>query len=346
MLKAYLCSSPNYIYGDFYVLTRQYRETVQFGKEYIFFNDKYLNRFNVVKEVYVPCGKCIQCVISRSKSWEIRSLFELQNYSKSVCLTLTYNDENLPQYRSEIYKDDNVYYLPDSKNGIINYKDVQDFVKRLRKRFKFKREIKYICSCEYGSEGTFRPHYHLILFNFDIDLLGEDYSKLRYRVSKKGTVLYKSPILESIWNKGFVDVGKVDVQSCRYVSQYCCKNFLKTRGKDYVKKILNLKNFVSRECIHASQGLGLSTFRRNYRSIIESNFIKYGSFAYAIPKYFYNKLETINNKLFQIVKKKMYDYWINFKFEGDIKKRALIHSETLFRKLNLFHSDFTGCLLT
>lgn len=58
-------------------------------------------------------------------------------------------------------------YVPISKNGYMSLdkKDLQKFMKRLRKRSIDK--LKYYAVGEYGSK-TMRPHYHLIIFNADI----------------------------------------------------------------------------------------------------------------------------------------------------------------------------------
>lgn len=340
-LHAYLCSDPNPWFGNFMIITKQYREYAQLGKEYLFFTEKYLTRFLNVHDVWLPCGKCIQCMNARSKNWEIRSIFEKNNHEKNCCLTLTYNDENLPKGSDFIATDEGIMRIPDDKKGVANYKDIQDFVKRIRKHFNFKKEIRYICSIEYGSTGTLRPHYHLILFGFCPNDL------VFYKKTKKGTLLYKSKFLNEKWNKGFVDVGKCDVQSCRYVAQYCCKGLLKERKcvKPNDKFLLKYKNNISRECLHASLGLGLKSFIKNYQSIVNSGKIVYGKFTYGIPRYFIKKLEFINNKLFQIVKKKGHDFWLNFVWNDEQKRLAMIRTDKLLHKLNLFRSDLLHCII-
>lgn len=345
MLQAYLARNPKQIFGNFYIVTRQYREYAQLDKDYIFFNTKYLNRFETVNVVYVPCGKCIQCLTNRSKSWEIRSVFEMLQYPDSCCLTLTYNDENLPKCdKNVMINDDEVLTIDDEKRGIINYKDIQDFIKRLRKKFDFRREIKYICGCEYGGSGTLRPHYHILLFGYSPD----DISTTKVRRSAKGTILYKSPSLDKLWGKGFVDVGKADVQSARYISQYCCKNLLKERkcASKYNKKVLKAKNMIARECLHASIGLGLRQFKRNFRAIINNGVIRYGKFCYSIPKYFIKKLESFSSELYQNVKQKAREYWLNFKWTQEDQNQARIRTERLLERLNLFHSDVVNCLVS
>ena len=172
-ISAILCSHPKSFFGNFYILTKQYREIVQLQKEYLFFpserNNRYIKKFNNVQTVYLPCGKCIQCLHSRSKSWEIRSSLELLKYKNAVCLTLTYDDEHLPMF------------------GKLKYSDVQKFIKRIRKDCKV--PIKYMCCGEYGGTKT-RPHYHIIIFNY----LPPDRLRL-YKRTKKGTCLYKSDYL-------------------------------------------------------------------------------------------------------------------------------------------------------
>ena len=58
-------------------------------------------------------------------------------------VTLTYDDDHLPEYNS------------------LNYKHFQDFMKRLRKSHNGVRF--YMCG-EYGEDFS-RPHYHALLFN-------------------------------------------------------------------------------------------------------------------------------------------------------------------------------------
>ena len=322
-IEAILCSHPKQFFGNFFILTRQYREVVQLNKEYIFFpserNKKYVSRFNNVQTVYLSCGKCIQCLNSRSKSWELRSSLEKLKYEHACCLTLTYDNEHLPMF------------------GKLRYKDVQDFIKRLRKDLKV--PIKYMCSGEYGGMKT-RPHYHLIIFGYSP-------SDMRlYARSKKGTKLYKSDYLTSKWSKGFVDVGEVTHQTCRYVSQYCCKKLLNETTKRHprFKRIYEWKNSKSREFLHCSVRFGLDWFKRNYRSVIANSKIVLGRFTYSIPRYFIKKLEEINPLMFKKYKEKTRDYWLSYKNTPDDVYRSRIKSDKLLQKLNLFHSQNFGML--
>lgn len=318
-IEAVLCSHPKPFFGNFMVLTRQYREYAQLNKEYLFFGNKYINRFDNVQKVYLPCGKCIQCLNSRSKSWEVRSSLELLKYKNACCLTLTYDNDHLPAF------------------GLLKYKDVQDFIKRLRKHINV--PIKYMCSGEYGGIKT-RPHYHIIIFGFKPE------DMRLYARSKKGTPLYKSSFMSSLWNKGFVDVGEVNHQTCRYVSQYCCKKLLNETVKmpPRFKRIYNWKQKKSREFLHCSIKFGFDWFKRNYRSVISQNKIVLGKFTYAIPRYFIKKLESINPDMFRNFKQKTHQFWLNFKNTPDDVRKAKIKTDSLLSRLNLFHSSNFGCV--
>lgn len=101
-------------------------------------------------DITVPCGKCLACRMQRSKEWATRLLHELDNYNaQGIFITLTYNDE----------------YLPEDKS--IRKKELQDFFKRLRKRIDG-RKIKYYACGEYG-EQLGRPHYHAIILGLRFD---------------------------------------------------------------------------------------------------------------------------------------------------------------------------------
>ena len=314
--ECWLVKNPHPWFGNFKILTRQYNEIVQWNKEYILWktpkNAKLKERFIHCQTVYLPCGKCIQCLVKRSNSWTLRSSLELQKYDKACVLTLTYRDSDLPE------------------NGNLNYKDVQLFLKKLRNRTK--QKIKMMCCCEYGSK-TLRPHYHIILFNYfpdDIPKIGDQLKW--YKRTRKGSLLFKSKFLENLWSHGFVDVGLVNHQTCRYVSQYCCKKVFKT-SKDYVDKIKEAP-----EKLVCSVGFGLDWFLRNYRAVIDSGKIILGGFTFSIPRYFIKKLEFINKPLFDKYKEKLHNLFLNYNYDSEEQKRMLARSDRLKQKFGIFHT--------
>nr|QJB18873.1 MAG: replication initiator protein [Microvirus sp.] len=119
--------------------------------------------------ISVPCGKCLQCKMSRSREWASRIMHEVPYWTNPLFVTLTYDDKNLPH------------------NSSLKKRDLQLFFKRFRKSLKTK--IKYYACGEYG-EKALRPHYHLILFTDEKELpLSSSWGKGLYHV---GQVTYES----------------------------------------------------------------------------------------------------------------------------------------------------------
>lgn len=110
--------------------------------------------------ITVPCGHCMSCRVNYTSAWKLRLLYELSNWDKALFLTLTYDDEHLPDDLS------------------IHKKELSAFFKRLRSELDYdgKGKIKYYACGEYGEKGGLiqngihagkfvkRPHYHAIVF--------------------------------------------------------------------------------------------------------------------------------------------------------------------------------------
>lgn len=130
----------------------------------------------------VSCGQCLSCRIKRQSGMALRAILENCTSGSGHFITLTYaiSPENL------------------------DYKDIQDFLKRLRK-FESQRSamlpIRYLCVGEYGSK-TGRPHWHLLIWNAEhLDQVS----------------------LGKLWPQGFVYTGNVTAQSIKYTARYCLK---------------------------------------------------------------------------------------------------------------------------
>lgn len=115
-------------------------------------------------------------------------------------------------------------HVPVSDNGFmtLDVKDVQDFFKRLRRKYpKNYPKIRYYVAGEYGTENK-RPHYHIILFN--ADALNVDASwKFPSRNGRKISVdrLDKSSRVPS--SAGYIHYGDVSGASVGYTLKYICK---------------------------------------------------------------------------------------------------------------------------
>ncbi|UPW41575.1 replication initiator protein [Peromfec virus RodF8_53] len=148
--------------------------------------------------IQVPCGKCLECLSNQSIEWAFRISDEAKLYSDNCFITLTYNNDFLPE------------------GGSLCRRDVQLFLKLLRRRLAPRRIRVFYCG-EYGKKHL-RPHYHIIVFNFS----PTDLKKLPSSLSGKEE-LYRSQFIESIWTKGFSSVGKLTFESAKYCAKYMQK---------------------------------------------------------------------------------------------------------------------------
>lgn len=137
------------------------------------------------EKLFVPCGKCRACRISRSREWAVRIIHEASCHDGSIFTTLTYDDENLPG------------------NGELVKKDLQDFLKRLRRDLE-PRKVRYFGVGEYGDQYG-RPHYHVLIFGLSIDDPATH------------------ALVSENWNKGRIHIGTVTYDSARYCADYIQK---------------------------------------------------------------------------------------------------------------------------
>lgn len=169
----------------------------------------------IKKDAVVPCGRCPKCVARRVSAWSFRLLQEDRVSQSSIFLTLTYDTK----------------FVPILSNGLLTLdkRDLQLFFKRLRKNHSnedvFIRPIKYYAVGEYGGK-TRRPHYHVLLFNANIELIDKS------------------------WQRGSIYCGKVSGASVGYTLKYMSKNKKKFRISEDDNR---LPEFA---CM--SKGLGLS----------------------------------------------------------------------------------------
>ena len=132
-------------------------------------------------------------------------MHEAQLHEENCFITLTYNDENLPEDWS------------------LRPKDFQLFMKRLRKRFG--SGIRYYHCGEYGEKNG-RPHYHALLFNFDFP------DKKLWRQSRENP-LYRSEELEKLWPLGHSSIGDATFESAAYVARYILKKRTGPEAEDH-----------------------------------------------------------------------------------------------------------------
>lgn len=182
---------------------------------------KYIDRYGVpvtvdvspdefcITEYYeLPCGHCLGCRQDQSKEWANRLLLEMQYTDSAYFITLTYDNEHIhPSYDAETGLCNGLFTL--------DKRDIQLFIKRLRKRFE-NDKIRYYIAGEYG-DNTARPHYHGILFGLHIDDLKE------CGRSETGNKYFISESIAEVWKNGFVSVEPANYATCKYVASYVTK---------------------------------------------------------------------------------------------------------------------------
>lgn len=206
--------------------------------------------------IAVPCGRCSTCLLRKRSDWTIRIKEELKNSIGSAFVTLTYQTK----------------FLPVTENGEITLskRDLQLFLKRLRKHISFK----YYAVGEYGSERN-RPHYHIIFLG-----IGND-------------SLYFQKLVEKCWSQDGELIGRIDSgygsgASINYTAGY----------------IINRYDFVNSEIQPpfslTSKSLGVSyvdKMRDWHSQDLNRQYVpgENGS-KYPLPRYYKNKLFTDEQK--------------------------------------------------
>lgn len=163
--------------------------------------------------VKVPCGRCIGCRLDRSREWAIRCMHEASLHVENSFVTLTYDDEHLPE------------------SGSLDVRHFQLFIKKLRARVYEERGIRfrfYHCG-EYGEQYG-RPHYHACLF-------GLDFPDKRLWKVERGNRLYKSSFLEEVWSNGHCIIGEVTFNSAAYVARYITKKITGEKAAEWYEYI-------------------------------------------------------------------------------------------------------------
>lgn len=224
------------------------------------------------QRIYVPCGQCLECMRHASTEWALRIMFEAKQYEKNCCVTLTYNDGNLP------------------RNALLEPRDLQLWVKRLRKAIS-PATVRFFASGEYG-EKRGRPHYHVILFGWQPD-------DMRYFFTRNGNDFFLSDFVQSTWayqsifgdfkykNRtyaplGNILVGQVDWSTAFYTAKYLQKSFKDVARPPFVR----MSN-------RPGIGYGAIDFV-NFDSYLEHPFVYFNGKRFSVPRYFWKKIEEFD----------------------------------------------------
>lgn len=159
----------------------------------------------------IPCGNCRGCLSDRAQEWSNRLVMESSLWPENWFVTLTFDDEHLVE-QCGIYHTLKVDHL-------------QRFMKNLRREV-YPDKIRFFACGEYGDrKKTWRPHYHLILFNLHLKVDEVHYLK----TTEQNNDLFTSDLIAKCWPYGFNTCGSVTFESCGYVARYTLK---KLTGRD------------------------------------------------------------------------------------------------------------------
>lgn len=230
--------------------------------------------------VKVPCGQCVGCRLKRSRDWAIRCIHEASLWKSNCFITLTYNNEFLPEDHS------------------LHHEDFQKFMKRLRKRFG--EGIRYYMCGEYGSQYG-RPHYHAVLFN-------HDFIDKNVWMVKRDIPIYVSQALKELWPFGFSTVGDVTFESAAYVARYIMKKITGEIADDHYEWINPETGEIFRRKPEYCQpsrngGIGRGWFEKYGKEVYPDDFVIVKGKRLRPPR-FYDKIVQLEDpELFTAVKR-------------------------------------------
>lgn len=261
-------------------------------------------------EVWLPCGQCIACRLARSREWAIRCVHEASLYDDNCFITLTYNDENLPDDLS------------------LRKSDFQKFIKRLRKRFPRSKDnnIRYFHCGEYG-EKLSRPHYHACLFNFDF------IDKTVWKV-ENGFRLYTSETLQQLWPYGYSVIGDVTFESAAYVARYILKKVTGDAAPGHYGDRQPEYTTMSRR-----PGIGAKWYEQFKDDLFPHDKVVINGSLVTVPKFYYQLLaldEPKLNFLLKATRKKLSER----NADDNTLKRLMVKEKCLEARLSLLTRSF------
>lgn len=251
------------------------------GGEIVFDRVKSLSKISFL----LPCGQCIGCRMSKANEWGIRCMHEARMHPHSCFVTLTYNDD----------------FLPDGMS--LCKRDLQLFMKRLRKA-REPSKIRFFAGAEYGDDNN-RPHYHLLLFNVC-------FADQRFHgKNKRGEDLFTSQELSDLWlRQGFCTIGAVTMDSAVYCAKYALKKIGGDRAYEHYQFFDESGNTALREpefaLMSRRPGLGMSYYDKYGQEVRDNDNVIVGGRKAAVPRFYDTKTELASPATPGMIDKSVY----------------------------------------
>ena len=283
----------------------------------------------------VPCGRCYQCAQKKRLEWCFRLFNEYRFSMKgNYFLTLTYDEDNICQ---RFYDDDGMTVFKSRNNGevlsgddTLDYfacrpcffkPDVSNFIRSLRDKLRYASKdyddldisFKYFCCSEYGSK-TFRPHYHIILFNFPLPLSSA------------------KTLIEDSWKYGFISISQLNEARIFYTTKYIMKNMF----YNYENNLYD--NFFERNFLLCSKNIGsefMTEEMKKFCKLKKNGKVFFNGREIILPRYYRDKIFSDSERR-EVIK--------NLKDEFDLfsacPKSEVNIFEWLQRRCELHKQDF------
>lgn len=220
------------------------------------------------------CGVCRDCRLYRAREWAIRCYHEAQLHPENCFVTLTFEDDP----------------------GSLSKRHLQLFLRRLRKALpSSERKFRYFACGEYG-EKLGRPHYHACLFGVGFK------DKYAWSRTPKGSLLYRSALLEKAWPYGHASIGELTLESAGYTARYTMKKQMGDKAKDhYVKDHWGHLIEVEPEFQLSSKqpAIGLEWIEKYWQETAKTGSVVYKGKECPIPTYYIRYIEANHHERYQ-----------------------------------------------
>lgn len=207
---------------------------------------------------------------------------EASLHEQNCFVTLTYNDDHLPDL------------------GSLEYRAFQLFMKRLRKKFTHglpsrkhqgptkATSIRFFMAGEYGDLKD-RPHFHACLFGINFD------DRTYFKTTPTGARLYVSDTLNALWSDkngpiGHATIGDITFESAAYTARYIMKKVNGHENWNYAKpdRETGEINYIDKEFCHMSlkPGIGHGFMQKWKTDIFPRDYCVINGKQVKPPKYY------------------------------------------------------------
>ncbi len=239
----------------------------------------------------VGCGHCLGCRGDQARNWSIRIMHETLMHQNSWFVTLTYNDERIPE------------------NASLRPEDLRVFIKALRREEartaqKEKRvpvPISYFSCGEYGGDNQ-RPHYHSVLYGPPL------LDRRPWRMSGDHPI-WRSETLESHWDHGNTEFGTVTPASAQYVAGYVEKKIHKLDDPDHYLRvdkdtgeIVQLEQEFARMSLNPA--IGNRWIQKYWKDVYPRDYVVVDGKKFPPPRYYDKWLEENHPHIMELVRQR------------------------------------------